>query len=284
MANSNDAGKIATLVLLVAFGVPVLAGAHLGETIFPIYEIPTRDLPDLLDNSLEDWEAALPNLSLSTQDLVSTLGLTPDPGNLAVGVYLAWHNASQRIYIAIERIDDVFEPDLDNTAFLVDGDHSGGRFQNFTAGSEVERRRLQFAQVQMYFVRAGRPFGSMGQLWLNYPPNLSGGGFMDGPNYSAVEFAITPWDDVDPSGPELSTRSKLEPGRIIGFQIMLLDSDAPGQISGSFTLSPGTDFDTADLFVDGLLLSCEVADCSHATETAVRADSWGRIKAGFLRD
>lgn len=36
----------------------------------------------------------------------------------------------------------------------------------------------------------------------------------------------------------------------------------------------------ADYFVDGLLVPCEVEDCSASRPSAVRAESWGRIKAG----
>ena len=40
------------------------------DVIYPIWELPTRDLPDLHDGSLDDWESALPNASLNQSDFV----------------------------------------------------------------------------------------------------------------------------------------------------------------------------------------------------------------------
>lgn len=43
----------------------------------------------------------------------------------------------------------------------------------------------------------------------------------------------------------------------------------------------GTHWPSADHFVDGLLIPCDVEDCSESPGSAVRPDSWGRIKARF---
>jgi len=108
---------------------------------------------------------------------------------------------------------------------------------------------------------------------------------MDGvPSLLACEFAVTPWDEIDHDGPDRARRSHLEPDSIIGFQITILDSDAPGQYSGSYSVFARIpDWDLADSFVDGLLIPCHVGDCSRVSggRTATSADSWGRIKAAL---
>ena len=72
------------------------AYAHLGQVVYPIYELSTRDLPDLHDGSLEDWEAVLPSASLTHSDFVRDYGRPVDPSSLAFRVFLAWHDASHR--------------------------------------------------------------------------------------------------------------------------------------------------------------------------------------------
>ena len=57
-----------SLVLMLVVGLVValsgVASAHIGTDIFPLYELPTADLPDLRDSTLEDWEDVLPGTSL----------------------------------------------------------------------------------------------------------------------------------------------------------------------------------------------------------------------------
>ena len=46
------------------------ASAHVGDIVYPIYELPTSDLPDLHDGTLDDWEEVLPSASLDHNDFV----------------------------------------------------------------------------------------------------------------------------------------------------------------------------------------------------------------------
>ena len=50
--------RFAILALAAAFvfGMTSATSAHIGGLVFPIYEVPTSDLPDLRDGTLEDWE------------------------------------------------------------------------------------------------------------------------------------------------------------------------------------------------------------------------------------
>ena len=292
---------IAALLTVALAGT---VGAHQGDIVYPIYELPTSDLPDLHDGTLEDWEEVLPTASLDHNDFISwgdggptTLGPPIDPDDLAFRVFLAWHNASQRIYMAVERLDDVYM--REGAQLMIDGDHSGGQFW-FTEPdrSEAEAARLYEAQAQIYSASpeeggARLTSGMPGRTWMVDAPWADAGAFQqgEGPNYSVVEFAVTAWDDLDSRGPEVSKRSVLEAGRIVGFQVRIFDMDVPMRSDGIYVLAlstvrywypgGGASHDGfADNFVDGELIPCERGDCSGAT-TAVSQDSWGRIKASF---
>jgi len=55
------------------------AQAHLGTRIYPVYELPTADLPDIYDVSLEDWEDALGFPTLTNADFTSHPLIGGDP-------------------------------------------------------------------------------------------------------------------------------------------------------------------------------------------------------------
>lgn len=124
------------LLLVVALiFAPAAAPAHVGDVAYPIYELPSSDLPDLHDETLADWDAVLPDASLNHNNFVyySGLGGQIDPANLAWRVFLAWHHGTQRIYMAVERLDDVYLPPSEEccgeggTTLSIDADHSGGQ-------------------------------------------------------------------------------------------------------------------------------------------------------------
>ena len=298
-----------SLVVMLAAGLIVAlcgaVGAHIGTTIYPMYELPTADLPDLRDGTLEDWEDVLPGASLDHNEFAPLNvadGSGINPADLAYRTFMAWHSASQTIHVAIERVDDVYintyeGGDLtglwrfDSIEFMVDGDHSGGSYNGGGLGedlSDEERKLLSNFQAQQWVAVAEAPDGRTlgyqgnGQGWVSLPPYADAGGFSVGeaPNTSVIELYITPWDECNWQGPELSKRSTLEAGRIIGFQFSIPDFDTEaGAYHGFHTLSgqPNT-WREADNFVDGELIACDTGDCgAAAVPTAVKADSWGRI-------
>lgn len=306
-----------TLILLLGAAMVVsysgTASAHIGTSIFPVYELPTADLPDVRDGTLEDWEDVLPGQSLdhnSFLPLAVADGAAVDPADLAYRVFMAWHSAGVHLFAALERVDDVYvntyeggDPinfwQFDSMEFMVDGDHSGGSYNGFSAEeySEEERKLLTNFQAQQYVAIPESPDGiSMGYQgngagWVPFPPYGDGGGFNDGnesPNTAVIEVMVTPFDELNWQGPEVSRRSTLAAGRIIGFQFSIPDFDAgcaacdPGGYHGFHTLSgqPNT-WRLAENFVDGELIGCDTGDCGSAPATAVEANSWGRIKAGL---
>ena len=290
---------IAALLTVALAGT---VGAHLGDIVYPIYELPTSDLPDLHDGTLEDWEEVLPGGSLDHIYFVQDIGEGIDPSDLAWRVFLAWNSASQQIYMAAELLDDFYGSDgHDRVGFSVDGDHSGGQYANFASVSEEESKGKEFAQAQAYNVVPERSddrsllYAAGSARWAASSPWADAGGFQYGesPHLWVVELAITPWDDLNWEGPELSRQSVLAAGGIIGFHIDVYDWDRDPLSAGWYRLvlseteGPGRTGDrtvTHDLFaenfVDGELIPCHRGDCSGAS-TAVSQDSWARIKASF---
>jgi hypothetical protein len=291
------------------------ASAHIGTNVYPVYELPTSDLPDVRDGTLEDWEDVLPGQSLDHNEFLPLAvadGADIDPSDLAYRVFMAWHSAGNHLYAAIERVDDVYvntyeggDPinfwQFDSMEFMVDGDHTGGSYNGFSAEeyTEEERKLLTNFQAQQYVAIPESPDGitmgyqGNGAGWVPFPPFGDAGGFNDGnesPNTAVIELYVTPFDELNWNGPELSRRSTLAAGRIIGFQFSIPDFDAgcascdPGGYHGFHTLSgqPNT-WRLAENFVDGELVGCDTGDCGSAPDeiTAVEASSWGRIKAGL---
>jgi hypothetical protein len=284
------------------------AQAHVGTRVYPVYELPTVDLPDIHDGSLEDWEDALGVPTLTNADFTGHPLIGGDPtatDDLAWQVFLAWHHATGRIYVGMVRVDDVYLNAYDGsdvwsmwqydaTEFLVDGDHSGGMYQGPTVG-----RGDLLSQAQQYMMlptsAAGRsmslweadsrPFPPSQTAWLTQPPFGDAGGrdFVGLPTESVLEFYITPFDELVPDVPDQSRPSRLASGNIIGLQLNVADFDVPGEPhSGFFALGGASDaWRDASQFVDAELVGCHVLDCSGARPSAVAADSWGRIKAGL---
>jgi hypothetical protein len=274
-----------TLALLLSLCGP--AWSHIAGLVFPIYEIPTIMLPNLRDGTIEDWESILPGTSLdhnSFAPLNVSDGAGINPEDLAYRIFMAWHSASQTVWIAVERVDDVYVntyqggnlTDLwrfDSIDFMVDGDHTGGSYNGFSSDDYTadEIKLLNNFQAQQYQAVAespdGRTLGHLGsgQGWVTLPPYADAGGFSVGesPNTSAIEMMITPWDELTWQGPELSRRSLLVAGNKIGFQFSIPDFDTEaGAYHGFHTLSgqPNT-WRLAENFVDGELVPCNVGDC-----------------------
>jgi hypothetical protein len=302
--------KLAILLLALSMSIPLcsLVGAQ-DVAIFPIYEISTDDLPDLQDGTLEDWEDVLPGTSLTHDDfapLAVADGAGIDPADLAYRTFMAWHSATQTLYICLERVDDVYintyaggaPQDMwmnDIIEFMVDGDHSGGSYNNFSVDEvgEEQAKLLAGYQAQQYTLIPESPDGitrgsnTSASGWVTNLPWADGGGFAEGeaPTTSVMEGYFTAWDALNWQGPELSTRSTLEEGRIIGFQLSVPDWDVVGTYHAFHTLSGlANTWREADNFVQGELIGCDYGDCGSAPipiDTAVESESWGRIKASL---
>ena len=310
--------------LLMATGIAGLLLVHRSETqqserIYPIFELTDEDvaLIDLKDGSIDDWLEVLGEPTLAALDFLTRLGLGPnDPASLDFRIWLAWHDATDRIVVAIERADnayvnrfdrqDTYEASMfrqDCIEFMVDGDRNGGPFYfNSTVfDSQDEWRLAQNQSAQHYGAlpevydegpnlqsMAHRSVSNQG-AWFITPPFADGGGgvFGDNPVISVTEFYVTAFDYFIWNDPAESVISRLHPGKIIGFAMEVLDVDIkPGVWQSSHYLrsrgyeDTGAAFFSSDTFVQGFLVGPggEVPPGISAVESV----TWGRIKAQFV--
>lgn len=294
IAVRHIAAITSVLVLLISSA----GTAHVGQVIYPIYELPSSDLPVFHDGSFEDWEQALPNASLTHEDFAFTDGTRVGADDFAFRVFLAWHTTSQTIFMGIEMLDDIYLPPKEGgigngwVRFAIDGDHTGGEYL-FPPGpdtSEQESIRTSMAQAQYYAARPEALYDGLlsflpDYYWIAEPPwgDVAGFQYGDAPNLSGIELRVTPWDKLDWLDPEASQRSQLEPGKIVGFGLEIADADEPNKPSGIYTLD-GSGLGavlSADLLVDGELLPCFVGDCSGRAASVVKPNAWALIKAGL---
>jgi hypothetical protein len=294
--------------LIVVLGICLAAATGAFGQEIPLYELATADLPDLNDGSLdlEDWEDVLPGTALmpdSFEPMAYGDGAGASPADFDYKVYLAWNSADQRIWAAIQRVDDVYintyeggnPPSMwqhDGIELMLDGDHTAGSYNGFSAAEygEEQAKLLSGYQAQQFVILPespdGQPLGNntAASGWVGLEPWGSHGGSVQGeaPTTSVIEFAITAWDALDWHGPEVSTRSTLEAGRIIGFNVSVMDWDVVGTYHAFHNLNGlASTWREADNFVDGDLIGCEGGDCGAAPATAVESTSWGRVKASL---
>ena len=301
---------------ILALSLPALVTttvthAHIGDEIYPFYELLDEDLAriDLTDASVDDWLEVVGEPSLVTSDFWRGAENWPsDPTTLDVHVWLAWHQRSSTLWVAVEAFDDRYIAGYfgDGTEgwpsctwwdgcmdFFIDGDHSGGRYRRFPAGdhTEEELELLNFRQAQRYWMPVDPEEGHIrfhgAGDWPAMEPYAAGGGGALGSNPAIwiLEMKVTPFDDLLYNDESLSKTSDLYPGKTIGFELRVYDADERPPIASSspYLLTPmelsAAIF--ASHFVDGLLLGAGEDPSRYDDRSAVEPTSWGRIKASF---
>ena len=314
-------------ILLSIFVVGQLLGlvsstnAHVGDRVYPIFELTDADLEaiDLQDGSIGDWLDIVGEPTLSAIEFFAHTALEPyDPADMDFRLWLAWHDATNRIYAAMEQADDIYINTYDRSSgnlnmfaqdsgitLSIDGDHSGGVYggpccddtQAFEFARQVQPYRAigetigedpHVVITRLQDLNPGYEYGT----WYTQPPYADGGGrrFGENPVISVTEFYMTPFDDFIWNSPEESLVSELSPGRTIGFKVLIADRDSKDEFSVStyFTL-PDTEAQplgqgtSADFLLDGLLLGPGGA-IPEVEDTAVESITWGRIKASFDKE
>ena len=266
---------------------------------------------DVTDGSVEDWENIVGEPTLTPLDFAEPYGGSYDPSDMDFRIWLGWHDATDRIFFAMERVDDVYVNEHDredeslfimsfhdsSVEFAVDGDHSGGAMipeerseniwqdpwqaQGFHALGEVFDGGSQVGLVPLAYLLSAE--------WLIQPPFAHGGGAVVGgsPIFSVTEFYVTPFDRFVSTGPKDSDVSDLFGGKIIGFNIQVFDLDSQPGVETIHLLAapPSHDFYAPTLlamsahdFADGVLIT---PDGLSSDNSAVESDSWARIKATF---
>ncbi|NKB67604.1 MAG: hypothetical protein GKR89_11115 [Candidatus Latescibacteria bacterium] len=308
------------LLLCLATGLD----AHQGERLFPIVELTDADLEaiDLHDGTVDDWLTVVGEPTVTALDFFAQTNLEPyDPADMDFRIWLAWHDGTDRLYAAMEQVDDIYVNNFDrnsgNFEFMwhqdsairleLDGDHSGGAFNTFPCcNSDEPAQAFEFA-------RQAQPYNAIGQTvgddphvaidvlqnlnppayefgdWYTRPPYAEGGGgrFGENPVISVTEFYVTPFDHMVWSSQEESRASELSLGRTIGFRLTAIDRDNKDEFINAWFTLPSNEGLTpdqnrsSDFFADGLLLGPGGALPKEEDDTAVEGLSWGRIKASF---
>ena len=297
------------LVLTLA-GLLSVADAQESDRIFPILQLTDRDVAeiDVTDGSVGDWEYIAGEPTLTPLDFAITTFGSYDPADMDFRIWLGWHDATDRVYFAMERVDDVYVNEFDredermrimsfhdsSVFFAVDGDHSGGEF--FPPDSSLENMLPYEAQK---YQALGEVFDEGLQVllfprsyhvspdWFNRPPFAHGGGavFGESPIFSVTEFYVTPYDLFVWTDPGDSDLSDLFAGKIIGFNIEVYDLDSqPGHWETVHLLASRTNDEdgllkmSADDLADGVLMT---PDGLSSDNSAVESVTWARIKAGL---
>ena len=302
-------GPLLSLALCAVLADALPSAAHLGDRLFPIACLSPETLANIeLDGHVEDWVDALGEPALTPLDfyLQSHPSLNSyhqyDPSNLDFRIWLAW-SPPGRFFVAGEFADDVYRNEdhavfyfSDSAALMVDGDHSGGRYQFFGSHGPGETRELDpraNQQAQFYEVisrvaegpQVSLPFiSATTRYWPVSLPYAFGSGRVAGENPTiwTVEFFATCFDELNVlDDPEVSVISELAPGKVIGFDFAVTDWDRNETKNARFFLSPQApenyEGEGADYFFDGLLLGPQ----GEPGDSAVQSVSWGRIKASL---
>ena len=287
---------------------------QLADRIYPLIELTDGDLAtiDVVDGSVADWQTIMEDPTATARDFISHPRFSSyDPADLDFRIWIGWHNATDRLFLAVERVDDVYVNQFDRekdlvrfmgfhdsyVQFLVDGDHSGGQFWLFDDDTPSNGQAQFYEALAEVFDDGPKvnlaPTGNVESAnWFYSPPYADGGGasYGENPNVSVTELYVTPYDRFAWSSPDDSEVSDLVAGKTIGFMIVIPDSDTdiPADwksihvLAGAdFQFGPKSEvlFTFADDFADGLLVG---ADGKIPGDTAVENGSWGLIKASLF--
>ena len=102
------------LSLIVAGLMSGTASAHIGDNIYLVYEIADADLADIdiTDGSVADWEDVVGDPSLVATDFYADPtvgeGAQYDPADLDYRIWLGWNRYNDKLYMAMERVDNVY--------------------------------------------------------------------------------------------------------------------------------------------------------------------------------
>ena len=304
------------LALSVA-GFPSVADAQPADRVYPVLQLTDSHVAeiDVTDGSVDDWEYIAGEPTLTPLDFAQTKGGSYDPADMDFRIWLGWHDATDRIFFAMERVDDIYINEFDrqdellrimvfhdtSVAFAVDGDHSGGERSPPGDPPRSIEESLQIATQAQIFHALGEVFDGGSRIllfpqayhvsvdWFSNPPFAHGGGAVGGsPIVSVTEFYVTPFDRFLPLDSEDSDTSDLVAGKIIGFNIEIYDVDSGGAFGGPpgwetvlLLAAPTNDAEdllqmSTDDYADGVLIT---PDGLPSDNSAVKSDSWARIKA-----
>ena len=303
---------------VIRIAVPFLLAATSSEAQFQNRLYPFVELTDEMragidfeDGSVEDWLEILGEPTLTALDFTTPPYWSAyDPSSFDFRVWLAWHDATNHLFVAAELVDDIrivgeFGELDGHVGFLVDGDKSGGVVIGL--GHTRTDLPVDMIQAQMYVGSAetnenGRnvslfKVGTVSEWpdWMEQLPYADGGGAVvdSQPILWLVEFFVTPFDRLIWNDQEQTNISNLFPGKIIGFAFQLTDFDSGadgGRIESlhellgpdaTYSQDYSSDYRRqileSDLWASGILLGAD----NDRDGTAIKSVSWARIKASM---
>ena len=301
---------LATFAILLLHADP--GSSQVPDRVYPFTELSDEDVArlDLRDGTMFDWLDIVGEPSLTALDfLTNPQNSTYDPSSFDFRVWLAWNDATNRIFVAMQSTDDILVKEYDRYGegyksrimvhdsavfFHVDGDRSGGEWIAKNGASEEEILTVLNVQAQGYFAIAEnyKNDSNLQMLWQLFnqppapgfllPPYADGGGrcVSEQPVICAVEFYVTAFDRFVWDNPVESLVSDLFPGKSIGFDIVFIDVEPSiyNEPKSEHALTPFTQqrWDSST-WAEGLLVGAD----GSMEDTAARDVTWGRIKASL---
>jgi len=237
------------------------------------------------------------------------VGAEVDAADLNFRWTQGWNDELDRLYFVQDRFDDLWDRDAggvggaggdDSFEINIDANHGGDvswfGADDFDTEEEVARNRGRLNQMSHYRWPPMEPIG-WNWLWASSatwhdtePYSCCGDSFnLNGAHGTEAtlqaEWWTVAWDDFDHESPDNSIQHDFVENEIIGLSISLIDNDI------------GTDKETDRAFAAWRLggQRCGNGDGKCATDfillpvqnellpTAVEDDSWGHIKASYMR-
>tara|TARA_B100001250_G_scaffold21353_2_gene18094 strand:+ start:7154 stop:8023 length:870 start_codon:yes stop_codon:yes gene_type:complete len=284
--------RLLSILLVSVLGIGSAYG-HQGEMKF-MFQFPDHLVPTL-DGDMSDWDIVGESYQINGENMFNQFGAPMDLSDFNAKLMWGYNLNTNKAYYGAWISDDAIN-DTEKWSTTTDWDHSGGVFRGFDQGDDFDKRWAS-AQAQRYDV-AAPVFSSSGyytriidgsKAWAGQDPYLMwGGAFLRGdvntfePAEMFTEYAMVPFDDIHPDGPDASIEHKFAEGQIVGIEVNWGDKDAdPGSYDDAYWSGfggVGASKD-ADQFGDYLLAPIE-PDLPKAA-TAVEASTWGQIKTSL---
>lgn len=298
--------KLLRIFFIFMFFTSPLLGQQ-EDQVYHLLQLTDSDLLsiDINDGSIEDWVAIIgePTLTAKVFGNQGVTGLNNDK-DIDYRIWAGWHQATSRIYLAMERIDNIYINEYigpnaigNNTGIIhhhdsalevaVDGDNSGGIFWDLLSGvfgDDIDFNGVVNGQEAQEFVGIAQSISGQhvdwsgdGAEWIHEKPYADGGGGVRiGPDstVTVTEFYITPFDVVVADGPDQSLVSRLSAYQVIGMGFGVPDFDLKiGSYKSHYVFPPlYWPFWNADDLADFILIP------KTENETVVQSRTWGQVK------
>lgn len=289
--------SVVFVALFVAMSFVGAANAHLppGTTFF-VFQWPDDRLPNI-DGDISEWDIVPEVYWVTADEMFNQFGAAMDLSDFNSKYAWGWNATTNMLYFGGWIYDDM-RHGTEHWSIEVDANHTGAQYRDVEGWTEEEKKRWQNAVAQKYdYAYPEDPKGYIlrtanASTWSVEPPYAEWGARVvsgipndfETPDVIEQELAITPWEDLNWVGPEVSKIVPLTENRILGIEVNTGDKDAdPGAYDDAYWSTCGgvNAWKFADQFGDFLLAPIEPG--LFPGPTPVRDLTWGRIKTTFVR-